>query len=71
MPPVVRYMRNHPLEQAVAAKWRQGYDAAVATISGYPSATLRSLVALGVRPLVADSLELGVFRPKKPGAIDA
>jgi glycosyltransferase involved in cell wall biosynthesis len=36
----------------------------VATISGYPSATLRSLAALGVRPLVADSLELGVFRPK-------
>ena len=64
VPPVVRYMRNKPLEQAVAVRWGQGYDAAVATISGYPSATLRSLVALGVRPLVADSLELGVFRPK-------
>ena len=67
VPPVVRYMRNRPLEQAVMAKWRQGYDAAVATISGYPSATLRSLVALGVRPLIADSLELGVFRPKSRG----
>ena len=65
VPPVVRYMRNKPLEQAVVARWSQGYDAAVATISGYPSATLRSLVALGVRPLVADSLELGGFRPKK------
>ena len=65
VPPVVRYMRNQPLEQAVTVRWGQGYDAAVATISGYPSATLRSLVALGVRPLVADSLELGVFRPKK------
>jgi polysaccharide biosynthesis protein PslH len=64
VPPVVRYMRNYPLEQAVTAKWGQGYDAAVATISGYPSATLRSLTALGIRPLVADSLELGVFRPK-------
>jgi polysaccharide biosynthesis protein PslH len=65
VPPVVRYMHNQPLEQAIAAKWSQGYDAAVATISGYPSATLRSLVTLGVRPLVADSLELGVFRPKR------
>lgn len=65
VPPVVRYMHNQPLEQAVADKWSHGYDAAVATISGYPSATLRSLVKLGVRPLVADSLELGVFRPKK------
>ena len=64
VPPVVRYMRNRSLEQAVAAKWDHNYDAAVATISGYPSATVRSLVALGVRPLVADSLELGVFRPK-------
>jgi polysaccharide biosynthesis protein PslH len=65
VPPVVRYMHNQPLERAIAARWGQGYDAAVATISGYPSATLRSLVSLGVRPLVADSLELGVFRPKK------
>ena len=64
VPPVVRYMRNRPLEQAIMAKWHQGYDAAVATISGYPSATLHSLVRLGIRPLVADSLELGVFRPK-------
>jgi glycosyltransferase involved in cell wall biosynthesis len=64
VPPVVRYMRNRPLEQAVASKWAQGYDAAVATISGYPSATLRSLVTLGIRPLIADSLELGGFRPK-------
>jgi glycosyltransferase involved in cell wall biosynthesis len=67
VPPVVRYMRNRPLEQAVAFRWSQGYDAAVATISGYPSATLRGLVTLGVRPLVADSLELGVFRPKSQG----
>ena len=67
VPPVVRYMRNRPLEQVVMAKWRQGYDAAVATISGCPSAVLRSLVALGVRPLVADSLELGVLRPKSQG----
>ena len=64
VPPVVRYMRNSPLEQAVTFRWSQGYDAAVATISGYPSATLRSLVTKGVRPLIADSLELGVFRPK-------
>ncbi len=67
VPPVVRYMRNCPLERAILARWRQGYDAAVATISGYPSATLYSLVSLGVRPLVADSLELGVFRPKSLG----
>lgn len=67
VPPVVRYMRNRPLEQAVASRWSQGYDAAVATISGHPSATLRSLVALGIRPLVADSLELGVFRPQSQG----
>ena len=67
VPPVVRYMHNQPLEQAVAARWSQGYDAAVATISGYPSATLRSLVARGIRPLVADSLELGGFRPKSQG----
>ena len=67
VPPVVRYMRNQPLEQAVALRWGQGYDAAVATISGYPSATLRSLVTLGMRPLVADSLELGGFRPKRRG----
>ncbi len=64
VPPVVRYMRNRPLEQAVTFRWSQGYDAAVATISGYPSATLRSLVTKGVQPLIADSLELGVFRPK-------
>jgi glycosyltransferase involved in cell wall biosynthesis len=35
----------------------------VATISGFPSATLLSLVKMGVRPLVADSVELGVMRP--------
>ncbi len=64
VPPVVRYMHNRPLEQAIASQWSRGHDAAVATISGYPSATLRSLVTLGVRPLVADSLELGGFRPK-------
>lgn len=64
VPPAVRYMRNAVLEQAISQKWNAGYDVAVATISGYPSATLRSLVTLGVRPLVADSLELGVFRPK-------
>ncbi len=67
VPPVVRYMRNRLLEHAIMAKWRQGYDAAVATISGFPSATLRSLMTLGVRPLVADSLELGGFRPKSQG----
>jgi glycosyltransferase involved in cell wall biosynthesis len=65
VPPVVRYMHNLPLEQAVADKLSRGYDAVVGTISGYPSATLHSLVRLGAHPLIADSLELGVFRPKK------
>ncbi|MCX6031995.1 MAG: glycosyltransferase family 4 protein [Chloroflexi bacterium] len=64
VPPVVRYSRNVSLEQLVAQAWDGRYNAAIATISGSPNAALRSLVTLGVRPLVADSLELGVFRPR-------
>ena len=64
VPAAVRHKRNLALEELLFARLRTRYDAVVATISGFPSATLASLVRLGVRPLIADSLELGVMRPK-------
>ncbi len=64
VPATARYKHNLPLERLIAARLADQPDAVVATISGAPSSTLHSLVRLGVRPLVADSLELGVLRPK-------
>lgn len=64
VPAVVRHKRNRRLESLLAARLAKPYDAAIVTISGAPSATLDSLVRLGARPLIADSLELGVFRPR-------
>lgn len=64
VPAAVRHKRNPALEHLLAARLRVGYDAVVATISGFPSATLLSLVQLGARPLIADSLELGALRPR-------
>ncbi len=63
VPAVTRTTRNRAVEQLLAARLATSYDAVVATISGFPSATLHSLVRLGARPLIADSLELGVLRP--------
>ena len=64
VPGTARHQRNLPLERLLAARLATSYDAVIATISGAPSATLHSLVTLGTRPLIADSLELGVLRPK-------
>ena len=64
VPPAVRYKRNLALEHILMERLATRYDAVVATISGFPSSTLRSLATLGARPLIADSLELGVLRPK-------
>lgn len=63
VPAAVRHKRNVALEHLLRQRLSSRYDAVVATISGYPSATLHSLVRLGARPLIADSLELGVLRP--------
>jgi glycosyltransferase involved in cell wall biosynthesis len=63
VPAPVRHKRNLRLERAVTARPSTHYDAVVATISGFPSSTLLSLVRLGAHPLIADSLELGVMRP--------
>ncbi len=64
LPATVRHRRNLALEQLLVARLTAvPYDAVVATISGAPSATLHSLIELGARPIVADSLELGVLRP--------
>lgn len=63
LPATIRHKRNLALEQLLAARLRTRYDAVIATISGAPSATLHSLIKLGARPLIADSLELGVLRP--------
>ena len=64
VPAVARHKRNLPLEQVLSARLSTGYDAVVATISGFPNATLLTLVKMGARPLIADSLELGVMRPR-------
>lgn len=64
VPATARYKHNPPLERLIEARLADQPDAVVATISGAPSSTLHSLVRLGARPLVADSLELGVLRPK-------
>ena len=66
VPATARYKHNPPLERLIEARLAAQPDAVVATISGAPSSTLHSLVRMGVRPLAADSLELGVLRPK-PG----
>lgn len=68
VPATIRHKRNLALEQLLATRLRTRYDAVVATISGAPSATLHSLTQLGARPLIADSLELGVLRPN-PAAL--
>jgi glycosyltransferase involved in cell wall biosynthesis len=64
VPAVVRHKRNLALERVLAARLATPWDAVIVTLSCGPSATLRSLVQLGARPLVADSVELGVMRPK-------
>jgi len=64
LPATVRHKHNPALEQLLAARTVNSYDVVIATISGAPTATLDSLVRLKARPLVADSLELGVLRPK-------
>lgn len=64
VPAVARHKRNFALEYLLTARLATPFDAVVATISGCPSSTLISLVNLGVRPLIADSLELGVMRPR-------
>ncbi len=64
MPAGIRHKRNLALERLLAERSATSYDAVIATISGSPTATLLCLVRLGVRPLIADSLELGVLRPK-------
>jgi glycosyltransferase involved in cell wall biosynthesis len=63
LPATIRHKRNLALEQLLAARLSTRYDAVIATISGAPSSTLHSLIQLGARPLIADSLELGVLRP--------
>jgi len=64
VPATVRHKQNHALERLLAARLNTHYDAVIATISGSPSSTVHSLIKLGVRPLIVDSLELGVLRPK-------
>lgn len=64
VPAIVRYRQNRHLERLLTERLKLRYDAVVATISGYPSATLMSLVHRCKHPLIADSLELGVLRPK-------
>lgn len=64
VPATARHQRNRDLESVLAQRTATRYDAVIATISGAPNSTLLSLVRLGFRPLVADSLELGVLRPK-------
>lgn len=64
VPATIRHRRNVPLEEILSHRLRESYDAIVATISGSPSALSASLVALGARPLLLDSLELGGYRPK-------
>lgn len=64
LPATVRHRRNLAMEQLLAARLAAvPYDAVIATISGAPVAILHSLIELGARPIIADSLELGVLRP--------
>lgn len=67
VPATARHKRNPSLDALLKTKLERPYDAVVATISGAPGATVSSLVSLGAHPLILDSLELGVFRPK-PGS---
>lgn len=64
VPATTRHKHNLALEGLLATRLATRYDAVIATISGAPSSTLYSLVKSKTRPLIADSLELGVLRPK-------
>ena len=63
VPAPVRHKRNPALEGLLVARLKVPCDVIVATISGFPSSALLTLVEMGVHPLIADSLELGVMRP--------
>lgn len=64
IPDAVRVTRNRPLESAMAEAWQSGaYDVGIVTESGMPGPLSWAATRLGIRPLVLDSLELGVFRP--------
>lgn len=63
VPATVRHRRNPALERILSSCLATRHDAVVVTISGFPSSTLFGLVKVGVHPIIADSLELGVMRP--------
>jgi len=65
MTDVVRVTRNAELERRIAEAWHGGrYDAAIVTECGAPRIVTFTVVSQNIRPLVVDSVELGVSRPQ-------
>jgi glycosyltransferase involved in cell wall biosynthesis len=64
-PDLIRVTRNAELERRVTEIWHgSGYDAAIVTECGSPGVATLAAVSQNIRPLVVDSVELGVFRPQ-------
>jgi len=65
LPDSIQVTRNAELERRVAEAWhRGGYDAAMVTECGSPGIVTFTAVSQNIRPLVVDSVELGVSRPQ-------
>jgi glycosyltransferase involved in cell wall biosynthesis len=67
LPDSIRATRNVELERRIAEAWHSGgYDAVIVTECGSPGVATLAAVSQNIRPLVVDSVELGVFRPQGP-----
>jgi glycosyltransferase involved in cell wall biosynthesis len=64
-PDSIETTRNAELERRVAEVWHSGdYDVALVTECGSPGVATLAAVMSNIRPLVVDSVELGVYRPQ-------
>lgn len=64
-PDVVRATQNAALDIAVREVWSRGdFDAVIATECGFPGTATMAALAAGAHPLLVDSVELGVLRPR-------
>jgi len=65
VPDVIRITRNAEFEERICEAWsRRNYDAAIATECGVTYISTFSSVSQKIRPLLVDSIEIGVLRPK-------
>ncbi len=65
VPDSIRATRNAEFERRITEAWHSGgYDAAIVTECGAPSIATFTAVLQNIRPLVVDSVELGILRPQ-------